>query len=217
MMRAVFLLTLSAALAHAQQSPASFEESVRAAMAPALAQQRASIQKQAAAVGKSGTGSGSGFFSTAPIVSQFAECDPLPEKELDTLVDDAAKKQDVSADLIHAVIDKESAARPCAVSYRGAQGLMQLMPATADQFEVRDAFDPRQNVEAGTKLLKLLLKRYDGDVSLALGAYNAGPARVDQEGGIPPIPETLNYVSDILRKLHLLDEKPAAATAPEQK
>jgi soluble lytic murein transglycosylase-like protein len=131
----------------------------------------------------------------------------MPTDELNGLVDNAAQKEGVSADLIHAVIEEESAAKPCAISYSGAQGLMQLMPATADQLEVRDPFDPRQNIDAGTKLLKLLLNRYDNDIGLTLGAYNAGPSRVDQEGGIPQIPETLNYVSDILKKLHLLDEK----------
>src|SRR5262249_2885260 len=106
-----------------------------------------------------------------------------------------------------AVIDEESAARPCAVSYQGAEGLMQLMPATAEQFDVTDPFDPRQNIAAGTKFLKFLLNKYGNDVGLALGAYNAGPSRVDQEGGIPPIPETINYVGDILRKLHLDADK----------
>src|SRR4029077_17900028 len=120
---------------------------------------------------------------------------------LDGLILDSARKEGVSPELVRAVIDRESAARPCAVSLRGAQGLMQLMPATAEQFEVRDAFDPGQNIEAGTKLLKMLLDRYDNDLSLALGAYNAGPARVDREGGVPAIPETLNYVTHILEQL----------------
>jgi len=78
---------------------------------------------------------------------------------------------------------------------------MQLMPETAQQFGVVDPFDSKQNVEAGTKLLKQLLTKYNGDVSLALSAYNAGSGRVDQEGGIPPIKETINYVADILAKL----------------
>ena len=125
----------------------------------------------------------------------------MPASELNSLIDESAQKQGVDREVVKAVIDKESAARPCAVSFRGAQGLMQLMPATAEEFDVRDPFDPRQNIEAGTKLLRLLLNRYDNDLGLALGAYNAGSARVDREGGIPPIPETLNYVTDILKKL----------------
>ena len=78
---------------------------------------------------------------------------------------------------------------------------MQLMPATADQFGVSDPFDPKQNVEAGTKLLKQLLAKYGGDVSLTLSAYNAGSGRVDRDGGVPQIPETQKYVTDILGKL----------------
>jgi len=75
------------------------------------------------------------------------------------------------------------------------------MPSTASQFSVSDAFDPKQNIDAGTKLLKLLLMKYAGDVSLALGAYNAGPGRVDKEGGVPQIEETQSYVAEILGKL----------------
>jgi soluble lytic murein transglycosylase-like protein len=98
---------------------------------------------------------------------------------------------------------------------------MQLMPATAEQFNVQDPFDPKQNVEAGAKLLKLLLGKYDNDLTLTLSAYNAGSGRVDQEGGIPPIPETLNYVADILRKLRPTEDKPVepapAVAASEHK
>jgi len=78
---------------------------------------------------------------------------------------------------------------------------MQLMPATSEQFGVKDPFDPRQNVEAGVKLLKQLLTKYKDDVSLALAAYNAGEGRVDKDGGVPQIAETRNYVTDIQSKL----------------
>jgi soluble lytic murein transglycosylase-like protein len=78
---------------------------------------------------------------------------------------------------------------------------MQLMPATIDQFHVADAFDPRQNVEAGAKYLKQLLEKYKGDISLALAAYNAGPTTVDNAGGIPDIKETRDYVEAITRVL----------------
>lgn len=87
---------------------------------------------------------------------------------------------------------------------------MQLMPDTADDFEVDDPFDPKQNVEAGARLLKSLLNRYNNDASLALSAYNAGPTRVDEAGGVPPIPETTDYVTEILNKLNFL--KPKAET-----
>jgi soluble lytic murein transglycosylase-like protein len=96
---------------------------------------------------------------------------------------------------------------------------MQLMPAAAEEFNVQDPFDPKQNVEAGAQLLKLLLGKYDNNLTLALSAYNAGSGRVDQEGGIPPIPETLNYVADILRKLRPTEDKPTgpapSVAAPE--
>ena len=128
-------------------------------------------------------------------------CDPMPEDQLNGLIDQAAKREDVKAELIRAVIGKESARRPCAISVKGAQGLMQLMPDTAAQFSVSDPFDPKQNIDAGTKFLKQLLTKYNGDVSLALSAYNAGANRVDRDGGIPAIQETMDYVSDILTKL----------------
>lgn len=128
-------------------------------------------------------------------------CDPLSSDQLDPLIEENAKRQSVRADLLRAVIGQESGNRPCAVSPRGAQGLMQLMPAVAEQFGVHDPLDPKQNVEAGTKLLKQLLTKYNGDMRLALSAYNAGPERVDREGGVPQIPETINYVTDILSKL----------------
>lgn len=80
---------------------------------------------------------------------------------------------------------------------------MQLMPATAVELGVGDPFDPKQNIDGGTRLLKQLLTKYNGDVALALGAYNAGAGRVDREGGIPQIPETMNYVSDILNRFRI--------------
>ena len=192
-------------------------------MAPALAQQRASIRTQAAAAAKSAVANPAApsFFTGPPPVGLglLAECDPLPEEQLNGIITGAAQKEGVGVELIKAVIEEESAARPCAISFRGAEGLMQLMPATAEQFNVQDPFDPQQNVEAGTQLLKLLLGKYDNNLTLALSAYNAGSGRVDQEGGIPPIPETLNYVADILRKLRPPEDKPAgpvpSVAAPE--
>ena len=200
------LLCVAAASAQtpATQTPANFEESVRAAMAPSLAKQKASVRTQALAAAKTATAPAAGsFFSEPPPISLglLADCDPLPQDQLNSMITSAAQKEGVNFDLIKAVMEQESAGRPCAVSFRGAQGLMQLMPSTAEQFDIQDPFDPKQNVEAGAKFLKLLLDKYDNNVTLALSAYNAGSGRVDQEGGIPPIPETLNYVADILRKL----------------
>lgn len=224
----LFLAVASLYCAHAPlcraQSPESFEDSVRAAMAPAIARQRAAVQKQAAAVTKPGTVaptgtavSGTSFFTVpfARAEAGFAECDPLPANELNPLIQSAAEKSGVDAQLVRAVIEKESAGRPCALSARGAEGLMQLMPDTAEDFDVQDAFDPKQNVEAGAKLLKSLLNRYNNDTSLALSAYNAGSGRVDQEGGIPQIPETTDYVAEILSKLNLVKAKNPAAKPQE--
>jgi len=182
----------------------SFEDSVQAAMAPGLAAQRASIQKQAS------SSTEEKFFALAwpprPAMSLGLSpgpiCDPLPPEQLGPLVDQAAQRESVEADLVRAVIKQESGGRPCAISVKGAQGVMQLMPDTAQEFGVADPFDPKQNIDAGVKLLKSLLTKYKGDVSLALAAYNAGSAQVDKDKAIPQIPETVNYVSDILEELN---------------
>ena len=173
-------------------------------MAGSLEQQRVSITKQVdSLIGRATTPAAS--FYTVPWIDfpsfVLPPCDPLPAEQLDKLVDESSKQEGVQPDLIRAVITQESGARPCAISSKGAQGLMQLMPAVAAQFGVRDAFDPKQNVDAGAKLLKQLLGKYNGDMKLTLAAYNAGSGRVDGEGGVPPIAETIKYVIDVLSKL----------------
>lgn len=178
---------------------------VQSAMAVSIAKQRVALMQQvAAAMGKKPTPSASFFmvpWVETPVPFSQPPCDPIPTAELDKLVLENSQQLGVKEDLIRGVIQEESGARPCAVSWKGAQGLMQLMPATADQFGVKDPFDPHQNVEAGTKLLKQLLTKYKDDVSLALAAYNAGEGAVDNAGGVPPIPETQKYVNDIGSKL----------------
>lgn len=109
----------------------------------------------------------------------------------------AAENYGLNADLIRAVIGTESAGKQSAVSPKGAQGLMQLMPATARQYGVTDPFDPEQNIDGGAKYLSYLFTRYDGDRKLALAAYNAGEGTVDKYGGIPPYTETRAYVRKI--------------------
>jgi Transglycosylase SLT domain/Domain of unknown function (DUF4124) len=109
-----------------------------------------------------------------------------------------AARHGVNADLVEAVIRVESAFNPRAVSNKGAQGLMQLMPRTASALGVRNVFDPYQNIDGGVRHLRYLLDRYPGNVSLALAAYNAGEKAVDHYRGIPPYAETTQYVQRIL-------------------
>jgi soluble lytic murein transglycosylase-like protein len=118
------------------------------------------------------------------------------------IVDKAAKQYNVDPKLILSVIHAESAFNPKAKSHCGAMGLMQLMPATAKQYGASNAYDMEQNVFAGTKFLSWLLKRYNGNVSLAVAAYNAGPGRV--KGSVPKIKETQNYVAKVTQTLRSL-------------
>ncbi len=117
--------------------------------------------------------------------------------DYDAEVQAAAAEYGVDPALVRAVIHAESAFNKNALSRKGAQGLMQLMPDTADMYGVMDAFDPSQNIQAGTAHLAMLLKKYGGDVSLASAAYNAGEGAVARYGGIPPFAETRVYVERV--------------------
>jgi soluble lytic murein transglycosylase-like protein len=189
--------------AQTAEDAAGRQQSALAAMQESLARQRAAIQQQ---FGRRDTGE---FFVLPPPARmavltappEHSECEPLAGLERDSLVSQAAQHEGLDPALLTSVIRQESDFVPCAVSAKGAMGLMQLMPATAAELGVTDAFDPQENIGAGARLLKELLRRYGGDVFKALSAYNAGPARVDAVGGIPQIPETLDYINRILSPL----------------
>jgi len=118
--------------------------------------------------------------------------------EFDSIISSCCNLYGVPKSLVKAVIHAESGYNPNAVSRAGAEGLMQLMPGTAQQLKVSDSFNPSDNIRGGVKYLKFLLDTFKGDVSLALAAYNAGLTKVAKYGGVPPYEETRNYVSKVL-------------------
>jgi soluble lytic murein transglycosylase-like protein len=170
-----------------------------------LARQRESIQKQAASAG-------------VRLISwdvPIADCETVEDAIVAPFIDAASKESSVESRLIRAVIEQESAYHACAVSPKGAKGLMQLMPATAERFGVHDIFDPKENIQAGAKFLKELIDKYSGDLPKALGAYNAGPKAVDSADGIPDIPETRDYVEAIMNKLEPTRTDPPQTPKPK--
>ena len=140
---------------------------------------------------------------------------PAKPQNLNEVINTISDRHHIDPDFISSVIHAESGFNPRAVSPKGAQGLMQLMPGTASKLGVSNAFDPRTNVEGGTRYLTELLQRYNFDVIKALAAYNAGPQRVQQYGGVPPYQETRAYVARIVRDYNrkkIAQRRAAAAT-----
>ena len=162
----------------------------------------------------------SGDESKSPLLANYARngapSSPFPTAgsvDLNDVVNSASGRYRLDPDLVNSVIKAESGFNVRAVSPKGAQGLMQLMPQTASQLGVHNAFDPKANVEGGTRYLRELLERYDFDLVKALAAYNAGPQRVEQYGGVPPYYETKVYVARIVRDFN--KKKLAAKTASQ--
>lgn len=138
--------------------------------------------------------------TTAPVNNQRAAL-------YDGLIEKHARAHDMDANLVRAVIQAESAFNPRAVSHKGAMGLMQLMPATAQAYDVVDPFNPAENIRAGVAYLKSLLVKFGENVELALAAYNAGPTAVRKYGDVPPYRETQNYVKKIRRAVEAAPPK----------
>ena len=135
-----------------------------------------------------------------------------PGTDIRALAIATAQRHGLDPNLVLAVIGVESGFQPGAVSNKGAQGLMQLMPGTARDMGVADAMDPAQNLDGGTRYLRMLIAQYGGDVGRALAAYNAGPGAVKRHGGVPPYRETHHYIDRVLKRYQRerAQEPPAA-------
>jgi hypothetical protein len=128
-------------------------------------------------------------------------CGPLPADIVEAYIQEASLREGVSADLLREVVRRESGFDPCAVSVKGAMGMMQIMPESAQDLGLEQPFNARRNIAAGTRHLRRLLEKYKGNVSLALAAYNAGEVVVDKNQAVPNYRETKDYVSSILDRV----------------
>ena len=138
---------------------------------------------------------------------------PLWQSKYNDIIVKAARFHDVDAALVSAVIKAESDYDPKTVSHKGARGLMQLMPATAKRFGVRNSFDPEQNIYAGTKYLRWLLDKFDDNADLAVAGYNAGEGNIMKYDGVPPFRETVTYINRIARHIRKAIETKQIASA----
>ena len=138
---------------------------------------------------------------------------PLFQSKYNEIIVRAARFHDVDAALVSAVIKAESDYDPKTVSHKGARGLMQLMPATAKRFGVNNSFDPEQNIYAGTKYLRWLLDKFEGNADLAVAGYNAGEGNIMKYDGVPPFRETVNYINRIARHIRRAIESKQIASA----
>ena len=193
----------------------------------ALGRQASSVQRQ---LGRSrrqrqGQGEGQGFFvsswfsdtpvnplATSAPLSDYdrpEDCEVLDNTIAEAFMRESATREGISLELVREVVRQESGFNPCAVSPKGAMGMMQLMPDTAKELGVADPFDPRENIDAGVRLLRRLLQKYQGRPDLALAAYNAGEGAVDKANGVPDYEETKHYVGTIMQKVF---EAPPART-----
>jgi len=136
--------------------------------------------------------------TSKPVKADDGAAPSVTNRDYSGYVQQAAAKYEIEPDLIHAVIKAESNGNQRAVSKKGAMGLMQLMPSTANDMNVVNPFNPEENIEGGTKYLKQLLEKFNGDLTLALAAYNAGPKTVEKYRNVPPISETKQYVKKII-------------------
>jgi soluble lytic murein transglycosylase-like protein len=166
-------------------------------VAPAGSDAAGSAAFQRALASAMNAGTLSAPVSTPDAASALAFA-PVPPDQIDSLVSQNAATWQVDPSLVKAIIANESGFNANATSKVGAQGLMQLMPSTAQSVGVRNSYDPAQNVAGGTRYLKGLLDRFNGDVRLAVAAYNAGPGAVEKYGDVPPYAETQNYVQNVL-------------------
>ncbi len=138
------------------------------------------------------------YLITVPMLGEIPVKEFPNKMKYDAVVEAAARKYDIPAELIHSIIQAESNYNLRAVSPKGAKGLMQLMPVTAKIYGVQNVFDPRENIEGGVKYLRDLIKLYRRDTGLVLAAYNAGQEAVKKYGGIPPYPETRDYIKRVM-------------------